>query len=121
MKMRRGEMSDDTDGTLPGEEEETEESAGITIDMGDTPPVYVLEGQNYSVLFANPSHVAHPFHWIKDCVGCTVFSKQGSQAKDEVRYIVKVGDGFEERELSEVYHHESTKVYEPTKKLKVVH
>jgi hypothetical protein len=114
-------MSDDTtdDTNLPGEDEEL--SGGIHIDMGDTPPVYVLEGQNYSVLFANPSHVAHPFHWIKDCVGCTVFSKQGSQAKDEVRYIVRVGDGFEERELSEVYHHESTKVYEPTVRLKRVH
>lgn len=114
-------MSDDTtdDTNLPEEDEEL--SGGIHIDMGDTPPVYVLEGQNYSVLFANPSHVAHPFHWIKDCVGCTVFSKQGSQAKDEVRYIVKVGDGFEERELSEVYHHESEKVYEPTVRLKRVH
>lgn len=114
-------MSDDTDDTLPGEEEETEESTGITIDMGDTPPVYVLEGQNYSVLFANPGHVAHPFFWIKDCLGCTVYSKQGSQAPDEIKFLVKVGDGIEERLLSEVFHHESERVYEPAKKLKVVH
>jgi hypothetical protein len=113
-------MTDDTD--IPeGEDEDSEESVGLTIDMGDTPPVYVLEGQNYSVLFANPGHTFHPFFWIRDCVGCTVYSKPGSQQPDELRYIVKVGDGFEERELSEVYHHESTKVYEPRVKLKRVH
>ena len=114
-------MSDDTDDTLPGEEEETEEPAGITIDMGDTPPVYVLEGQNYSVLFANPGHTFHPFFWIRDCIGCTVYAKPGSQAPDEIKFLIKVGDGIEERELSEVYHHESTKVYEPRVRLKRVH
>lgn len=114
-------MSDDTtdDTNLPEEDEEL--SGGIHIDMGDTPPVYVLEGQNYSVLFANPGHTFHPFFWIRDCIGCTVYAKPGSQAPDEIRFLIKVGDGIEERLLSEVYHHESEKVYEPTVRLKRVH
>lgn len=109
-------MSDDID----LEEEEDQEHKSISINMGDAPPVYVIEGQNYSVLFANPSHPSHPFFWVKDCVGCTVYSKSGSQAPDEVRYIVRVGDGYEERLLSEVLHFQSTKTYEPVKKLRTV-
>lgn len=97
-------MTDETD--IPGDGEEEESSGGLTIDMGESPPVYVLEGQSYSVLFANPAHPAHPFYWIKGCVGATVYSKPGSQQPDELRYIVKCGDGFEERLLSEVFHHE---------------
>lgn len=112
-------MSDD--GNIPEEQDDDEVGHNLTIDMGDTPPVYVLEGQNYSVLFANPGHTFHPFFWLKDCIGCTVYAKPGSQAPDEVKFLIKVGDGIEERSLSEVYHHESEKVYEPSPRLKRVH
>lgn len=44
-------------------------------------------------------------------------SNSSTDPQEEWKWAV----GFEERELSEVYHHESEKVYEPTVRLKRVH
>jgi len=97
-------MTDDTN--LPPEDD---------LEDDDT-DLFQIAGVNSHLLFANPTNPAGPFHWIKNCVGASIYCKPGSQQPDDVKYLIAVGDGFELREITECYNAFSDKEYEPKKR-----
>lgn len=110
-------MSDDT--IIPPEDME-EEDTQLVFQAEPTAPIFTMVGNNSCMVWANPESETSPFSWIKGCVGASVYMKPGSQAPDDIRYVVMVGDGFELRELTECLNAGSDKEYTPIKRLKSV-
>ena len=111
-------MTDDTD--IPEDVDDEQTGVSVSFNPAEQAPIYVIEGANTTYLFNNPANPATPFHWIKNCVGMTQYLKPGSQAPDEVYFIIAIGDGFELRTLEECLNVDSEKEYTPKQKFRTV-